>query len=71
MRGKILNNFFRYKVVHKKTIITKKFLQKSKLTGFVIRNHIIENELEPFGYVHLEKRIFSDQLVYDLVESII
>lgn len=69
--GEILDDLPVHKIVDKEKVVPEQFLQEVQLTWLIVGDDIVEDELEPFGDMHLEELILADQLVDDLVEGVV
>lgn len=69
--GEVLNNLSIDEVIDEEEIVSEELLKKVLLARLVVGDDVVEDELEPLGDVHLEERVFADQLVDDLVEGVV
>ena len=69
--GQVLYYVLIDKIGSEKLVILQQLFQHRQLAGYVTRNNILKNELEPFRHVHLEEIIFPDQLPVHIVESLV
>lgn len=70
-RCQILHDFLSHEVAGEKVVLLQQFLQEEQLAGLVSRDHVIEDELEPLGDVHLEEVVFADELAVDFVQRVV
>ena len=67
----MLHDLLGDEVVDKELVVLKEFFEQVELALLVALDYVVEDELEPLRHVHLEESVVSDELVDDLVESVV
>jgi hypothetical protein len=65
--GQVLNDLLVDEVIDEEEVVSEEFLEEAELAGLIVGNHVIQDKLEPFRDMHLEKGVLSNQLVYHLI----
>lgn len=58
--GEILDDLPVHKIIDKEKVVPEQFLQEVQLAWLIVGDDIVEDELEPFGDMHLEELILAD-----------
>lgn len=58
--GEILDDLPVHKIIDKEEVIPEQFLQEVQLAWLIVGDDIVEDELKPFGDMHLEELILAD-----------
>lgn len=58
--GEILDDLPVHKIIDKEEVVPEQFLQEVQLARLIVGDDIVEDELKPFGDMHLEELILAD-----------